>query len=91
MKEQGVLPAATVSVVPCGRIPLVDVASTHVFAMERSEAMAKFEVKMGRPGGGSGTFVVVVHASTQDQARRSAEAQNPGYKAQAVRPLPLGS
>lgn len=53
--------------------------------------MAKFEVKMGRPGGGSGTFVVVVNAGTPDQARRSAEAQNPGYKAQAVRQLPHGS
>ena len=28
---------------------------------------------------------VVVVAGTPDQARRSAEAQNPGYKAQAVR------
>lgn len=53
--------------------------------------MAKFEVKMGRAGGGSGTFVVVVNAGTPDQARRSAEAQNPGYVAQAVRPLPYGS
>jgi hypothetical protein len=48
-------------------------------------SVPQWEVKMGRPGGGSGTFVVVVHASTPDQARRSAEAQNPGYVAQAVR------
>jgi len=48
-------------------------------------SMPMWEVKMGRPGGGSGTFVVYVHAGTPDQARRSAEAQNPGYKAQAVR------
>lgn len=46
--------------------------------------MQKFEVKMGSPGGGSGTFKVVVHASTPDQARRAAEAQNPSMKAQAV-------
>ncbi len=44
----------------------------------------QWKVKMGRPGGGSGTFVVYVYAGTPDQARRSAEAQNPGYKAQAV-------
>lgn len=59
--------------------------------MPRKKLMAKFEVKMGRAGGGSGTFVVVVNAGTPDQARRSAEAQNPGYVAQAVRPLPYGS
>jgi hypothetical protein len=47
--------------------------------------MSQWEVKMGRPGGGSGTFVVIINAGTPDQARRSAEAQNPGYKAQAVR------
>lgn len=47
--------------------------------------MASWEVTMGRPGGGSGTFKVVVHAGTPDQARRSAEAQNPGYRAHAVR------
>jgi len=40
---------------------------------------------MGRPGGGSGTFKVVVHASTPDAARKAAEAQNPGMKAQAIR------
>lgn len=48
-------------------------------------SMPQWEVKMSRPGGGSGTFLVYVHASTPDQARRAAEAQNPGYKAQAVR------
>ena len=45
--------------------------------------MASWEVTMGR--GGSGTFKVVVHAGTPDEARRAAEAQNPGYNAQAVR------
>lgn len=48
-------------------------------------SMPMWEVKMGRPGGGSPTFLTYVHAGTPDQARRSAEAQNPGYKAQAVR------
>lgn len=49
--------------------------------------MAQWEVKMGRAGGGSGTFKVTVHAGTPDEARRAAEAQNPGYSAQAVRRL----
>ena len=49
--------------------------------------MASWEVTMGRPGGGSGTFKVVVHAWTPDQARMAAEAQNPGYSAHAVRRL----
>ena len=48
-------------------------------------SMAQWEVRMGRPGGGSGTFIVYVHAGTPDEARRAAEAQNPGYRAQAVR------
>ena len=46
--------------------------------------MALYDVRMGRPGGGGGSFHVQVHASTPDEARRAAEAQNPGYKAQAV-------
>jgi hypothetical protein len=46
--------------------------------------MPMWEVKMNRAGGGSGTFVVVVHAATPDGARRTAEAQNPGFKPQAV-------
>lgn len=53
--------------------------------------MATYEVKMGRPGGGSGAYVVTVHASTPDQARRTAEAQNPGYKAQSVYRLPYSN
>jgi hypothetical protein len=47
--------------------------------------MAQWEVTMSRAGGGSGVFKVTVHAGTPDQARDSAEAQNPGYVAQAVR------
>ncbi|MNV02837.1 hypothetical protein D3C71_930770 [compost metagenome] len=53
--------------------------------------MATYEVKMGRPGGGSSTFVVTVHAGTPDQARSTAEAQNPGYKAQSVYRLPYSN
>lgn len=48
-------------------------------------SMAQWEVRMGRKGGGSATFVVLVFADTDSQARRSAEAQNPGYVAQSVR------
>ena len=48
-------------------------------------SMPQWEVKMSRPGGGSGVFTVTVHASTPEQAKRSANAQNPGYKAIAVR------
>lgn len=46
--------------------------------------MAPYIVTMSRPGGGSGTFKVQVHASTPDEARRIAENQNAGYSAQAV-------
>jgi hypothetical protein len=46
--------------------------------------MAMYRVKMGRPGGGSGTFEVMIPASTPDEARRIAESQYPNYKAQAV-------
>lgn len=47
--------------------------------------MATYSVTMGRPGGGAGTFIVIVHALTPDMARRIAEAQYPGFSAQAVR------
>ncbi len=47
-------------------------------------SMPQGEVKMSRPGGGSGTFVVAVYTSTPDQARRLAEAQSHGYSAQSV-------
>lgn len=53
--------------------------------------MATCEVKMSRPRGGSGTFVVTVHAATPDRARSTAEAQNPGYKAQSVYRLPYSN
>lgn len=49
--------------------------------------MAQWEVTMSRPGGGSGVFKVNVNAGTPDEARRAAEAQNPGYSAQSVRRL----
>jgi hypothetical protein len=47
--------------------------------------MSQWEVKMGRAGGGSPTFVILVYAGTPNMARASAEAQNSGYKAQSVR------
>lgn len=47
--------------------------------------MKAFEVTMGRPGGGAGVFKIVVHAATPDMARRTAEQNNPGCSAQAVR------
>lgn len=47
--------------------------------------MPEYIVKMGRAGGGSPTFEVRVFAGTPDMARRAAEAQNPGYVAQAAR------
>ena len=50
--------------------------------------MLTYQVTMGRPGGGAGTFKVTVNAATPDEARRIAVAQYPGYTAQAVRTLP---
>ena len=47
--------------------------------------MQSFEVTMSRPGGGSGICKVIIHAATPDMARRTAEHQNPGYAAQAVK------
>lgn len=47
--------------------------------------MQAFEVVMGRSGGGSGRFVVVIHAATPDMARRIAMRQNSGYVALAVK------
>lgn len=47
--------------------------------------MQAFVVTLGRTGGGSSTFKVIVHAATPDMARRAAIHQNPGYAAQAVR------
>ena len=47
--------------------------------------MNTYAVKMGRRGGGSGTFVVIVHALTPDMARNIAMSQYPGFAAQAVR------
>jgi hypothetical protein len=39
---------------------------------------------MCRPGGGSGVFIITIHASTPDEARRIAEHQYPGYLASSV-------
>ena len=42
----------------------------------------QWEVKINKNGSVS---TIVVHGNTPDQARRAAEAQNPGYRATAVR------
>jgi len=47
--------------------------------------MSTYEVTMGRAGGGSATFRVTVHGNSVNDARRAAEAQNPNYKAQAIK------
>lgn len=47
--------------------------------------MQTYVVTMGRYGGGSGTFKIIVHALTPGMARHSAESQYPGYCSQAVR------
>ena len=52
--------------------------------------MAPYLVTMSRPGAGSGTFKVHVHAATPDEARRIAERQNAGYSAQAVQRVKEG-
>lgn len=47
--------------------------------------MATYIVTMGRPGGGAGTFQLIIHALTPDMARNIAMGQYPGFSAQAVR------
>ena len=47
--------------------------------------MARYEVTLGKAGGGSGTMAVEVTAATPDEARRIAQAQYAGYVAHAVR------
>lgn len=50
--------------------------------------MQKFIVKVGSPGGGSGTFEVEINAPTPDKARDFVEHQYPGMVAQSVRAAP---
>ena len=45
--------------------------------------MRTFAVTLGK--GGSGTFTIEINAATPDEARRIAEHQYPGYRAQSVR------
>lgn len=45
--------------------------------------MTTYIVTLGK--GGSGTMKVTIPAATPDEARRTAEAQFPGYNAQAVK------
>ena len=42
----------------------------------------QWEVKVNKNGS---VMTIVVHGNTPDQAKRAAEAQNPGYRATAVR------
>ena len=54
--------------------------------MEHKETvMNTYLVTLGAVGGGSGTFVVIVHALTPDMARHTAMTQYPGCSAQAVK------
>jgi hypothetical protein len=56
-----------------------------------SHAMSTYEVTMGRAGGGSAAFRVIVHGNSVNDARRAAEAQNPNFKAQAIKQVWLKS
>lgn len=47
--------------------------------------MSTYEVTMDRAGGGSATFKMIVHGYSVNNARRAAEAQNPDFKAQAIK------
>lgn len=47
--------------------------------------MNTYSVTLGRPGGGAGTFTIIVYALTPAMARATAEAQYLGHSAQAVR------
>lgn len=49
--------------------------------------MQAYEVTMGRGGGGSGRFIVVIRAASPDMARRIAAHQNVGYSALAVKAI----
>lgn len=44
-----------------------------------------YEVKLGRPGGGSVVFSIVIPAGSPDIARRIAMQQFPGYSVRAVK------
>lgn len=47
--------------------------------------MVTYIVEMGRPGGGAGTFQIVVTALSPAMARNIACAQYPGFSALAVK------
>lgn len=47
--------------------------------------MVTYVVTLGRPGGGAGSFQVIIHALTPDMARNIAMSQYPGFSAHAVR------
>ena len=62
-----------------------DIDQSQNIPANHEVTMQTFEVTMSRPGSGSGTFKIVVPAATPDMARRTAEHQNPGYAAHAVK------
>ena len=47
--------------------------------------MQTYAVRLGRAGGGAGTFVVIVYALTPAMARNTAMSQYPGYSAHSVK------
>lgn len=47
--------------------------------------MQTYSVTMGRPGGGSASFKVIVFALSPGMARATAQAQYPSFSAHAVR------
>ena len=50
--------------------------------------MNTYSVRLGRPGGGSGTFTVIVYGLSPAMAQATAMAQYPGYSVHAVRHHP---
>lgn len=47
--------------------------------------MNTYIVTMGRPGGGAGTFKVIIYALSPAMAKFTSESQYAGYVAHAVR------
>lgn len=47
--------------------------------------MNTYSVTLGRPGGGSPTFIVIVYGLSPAMARATATAQYPGYSVHAIR------
>lgn len=52
--------------------------------MSQRRSNMQWEVKVNKNGS---VMTIVVHGNTPEQAKRAAEAQNPGYRAVAVKRL----